>query len=169
MRRNPIVREVADFTLPAILLVALYIQFHGEYSPGGGFQAGVVFGAGVWLYALVHGLGRTQRIIPPPVVRTGVSVGLLLYVGVGFATLLLGGEFLNYDVLGGGHGDGVAHAGDGGAGHDGGHGDAHGQHGQHLGILLIELGVGITVASVMVTVFYGFAARRGARGPSDSG
>jgi len=151
MRRNPIVREVADFTLPAILLVALYIQFHGEYSPGGGFQAGVVFGAGVWLYALVHGLGRTQRIIPPPVVRTGVSVGLLLYVGVGFATLLLGGEFLNYDVLGGGHGD------------------AHGQHGQHLGILLIELGVGITVASVMVTVFYGFAARRGARGPSDSG
>jgi len=163
MRRNPIVREISDFTLPAILLVALYIQFHGEYSPGGGFQAGVVLGTGIWLYALVHGLERTQRIIPPAVVRTGVSVGLLLYLGVGFATLLLGGEFLNYDVIGGGHGDA------GGSGdHGDGHGDKHAQHGQHMGILLIELGVGITVASVMVTVFYGFAARSGARTRSRS-
>ena len=101
----------SDFTLPAILLVALYIQFHGEYSPGGGFQAGVVFGTGVWLYALVHGLERTQRIIPPAVVRFGVSLGLLLYIGVGFACLLLGENFLDYDALGG-HG--------GAAGHDGG-------------------------------------------------
>ncbi|MDZ7747878.1 MAG: Na(+)/H(+) antiporter subunit B [Halofilum sp. (in: g-proteobacteria)] len=152
MRRNPIVREVSDFTLPAILLVALYIQFHGEYSPGGGFQAGVVFGTGVWLYALVHGLARTQRIIPPPAVRAGVSLGALLYIGTGFACLLLGENFLDYDALGGGHGGGH------------GDGDGHNTHGQHLGILLIELGVGITVASVMVTVFYGFAARRGARG-----
>jgi len=156
MNRNPIVREVCDFMLPAILLVALYIQFHGEYSPGGGFQAGVVFGAGIWMYALVHGLERTQRIIPPAVVRFGVSLGLLLYIGVGFACLLLGENFLDYDALGGGHG-----------GH-GGEQDGHNTHGQHLGILLIELGVGITVAAVMVTVFYGFAARRGVYNPSDS-
>lgn len=162
MRRNPIVREVSDFTLPAILLVALYIQFHGEYSPGGGFQAGVVFGAGVWLYALVHGLERTQRIIPPAAVRTGVCLGLLLYIGVGFATLLLGGNFLDYDALGGGHGAADHGGSDGdGAGHD--------THGQHLGILLIELGVGITVAAVMVTVFYGYAARRGAGRGGDDG
>lgn len=145
MRRNPIVREVSDFVLPAILLFALYIQFHGEYSPGGGFQAGVVFGAGVILYGLVHGLDRTQRVIPQVAVRTGVSLGLLLYVLVGFACLLLGGNFLDYDVL-------WPH-----------HGDHHSTHGQHLGILLIELGVGITVASVMITIFYAFAARRGAR------
>lgn len=157
MRRNPIVREVSDFTLPAILLVALYIQFHGEYSPGGGFQAGVVFGTGVWLYALVHGLERTQRIIPPWAVRTGVSLGMLLYIGVGFASLLLGENFLDYDALGGGNGA-EGHGNEGGHGYGGG----HDTHGQHLGILLIELGVGITVASVMVTVFYGFAARRGA-------
>jgi multicomponent Na+:H+ antiporter subunit B len=170
MRRNPIVREVADFTLPAILLVALYIQFHGEYSPGGGFQAGVVFGAGIWLYALVHGLERTQRVIPPWAVRTGVSLGMLLYVGVGLATMLLGGEFLNYDVLAGDHGEaasGDGHGSEAAGGHGGdhgngeGHGGGHATHGQHWGILLIELAVGITVASVMVAVFYGFAARRG--------
>lgn len=161
MRRNPIVREISDFTLPAILLVALYIQFHGEYSPGGGFQAGVVFGTGVWLYALVHGLDRTQRVIPPGLVRAGVSLGLLLYIAVGFACLLLGENFLDYNaLLAGGHGEhAAAEAGTGETASAG----THNTHGQHLGILLIELGVGITVASVMVMVFYGFAARRAAR------
>lgn len=149
MRRNPIVREVSDFMLPPILMFALYVQFHGDFSPGGGFQAGVIFGAGVIVYALVHGLERTQRIVPPAVVRTGVSLGLLLYIGVGFACLILGGNFLDYDALLASH----AHE------H---HGHMINPHGQHVGILLIELGVGITVASVMITIFYGYAARRGA-------
>ena len=146
MRRNPIVREVTDFMLPAILMFALYVQFHGEYSPGGGFQAGVIFGAGVIAYALVHGLERAQRIISPAIVRLGVCLGLLLYVAVGFATMLLGENFLDYDALWPHHGAGPN------------------PHGQHVGIILIELGVGITVASVMVTIFYGYSARRGAHG-----
>lgn len=138
MRRNAIVREVSDFMLPAILVFALYVQFHGEYSPGGGFQAGVIFGAGVIVYALVHGLERTRRVLPPAVIRAGVALGVLLYIGVGFAAMLLGGNFLDYGAL-----------------------DAHDPvHGQHLGILLIELGVGITVASVMIAIFYAFAGRR---------
>lgn len=141
MRRNPIVREVSDFMLPAILVFALYVQFHGEYSPGGGFQAGVIFGAGVIVYALVHGLGRTRRVLPPAVVRAAVALGVLLYIGVGFAAMLLGGNFLDYNALD--HHDPV--------------------HGQHMGILLIELGVGITVASVMITIFYAFAGRRDER------
>lgn len=141
MRRNPIVREVSDFMLPAILLYALYIQFHGEYSPGGGFQAGVMFGVGIILYGMVHGLERTQRIIPPGVIRFFVSFGLLLYIAVGYATMLLGGNFLDYNTLWPAHG------------HE------HNPHGQHLGILVIELGVGITVAAVMVAVYYGFASR----------
>lgn len=151
MRRNPIVREVSDFMLPAILLFGLYIQFHGEYSPGGGFQAGVIFGVGIILYGLVHGLDRTQRVIPPGVIRFLVCFGLLLYVLVGYATLLLGGNFLEYDVL-------WPH-----------HGHEHSKHGQHLGILLIELGVGITVMAVMVAIYYGFAARKGAQREADSG
>ncbi len=156
MRRNPIVREVSDFMLPPILIFGLYVQFHGEYSPGGGFQAGVILGTGIIVYALVHGLERTQRIVPPALVRTGVSLGLLLYIGVGVACLLLGGNFLDYDALFASH----AHA------H---HGETINPHGQHIGILLIEAGVGITVASVMVTIFYGFAARRGAQRGSEGG
>jgi multicomponent Na+:H+ antiporter subunit B len=32
-------------------------------------------------------------------------------------------------------------------------------HGQHLGILIIELGVGLTVAATMLAIFYAMAGR----------
>ena len=70
--------------------------------------------------------------------RTGMACGVLLYAGVGIAALLMGGNYLDYSVL---H-----------------HGPVHGQH---LGITLIEFGVGTTVACVMVTVFYTFARWKG--------
>lgn len=154
MRRNPIVREVSDFMLAPILLFAFYVQFHADYGPGGGFQAGVIFGAGLIVYALVHGLERTKRILPPAIVRTGVSAGLLIFIGVGFACLLLGGNFLDYDALLASH----AHE------H---HGEMINPHGQHVGILIVEFGVAVTVASVMLTIFYGFATRREAMGASE--
>jgi multicomponent Na+:H+ antiporter subunit B len=138
MKRNPILREITNLLVPPILLFALYVQFHGDFGPGGGFQAGVIFAAGIILYALIYGLDRTQRLLPLGVVRIFISLGLLLYAGVGVVGLLLGGNYLDYNVLAE---DPVA--------------------GQHLGILLIELGVGITVASVMIAIFYTFAARRG--------
>jgi multicomponent Na+:H+ antiporter subunit B len=118
------------------LLFALYVQFHGDYGPGGGFQAGVIFGAGFILYALVFGVDTATAVARPPVVRVCVALGLLLFSGVGVVSLLLGGRYLDYSVLAD---DPV--------------------RGQHLGILLIELGVGITVAAVMVTIFFAFAGR----------
>lgn len=149
MRRNPIVRKVSDFMLAPIFLFAFYVQFHADYSPGGGFQAGVIFGAGVIVYALVHGLKPTQRTLAPAIVRMGVSAGLLLYIGVGFTCLLLGGNFLEYDALLASH----AHKQNG---------EMINPLGQQVGIYVIELGVATTVASVMVMIFYGFAARRDA-------
>ncbi len=137
MRRYTIPRLGARLLLPLILLFALYVQFHGDYGPGGGFQAGVIFGAGFILYALIYGLDNARRLVPPWLLRIGVSLGVLLYAGVGLMGLFLGGNFLDYGVLD--HHDPV--------------------HGQHLGILLVELGVGITVSSVMMTIFYAFAGR----------
>jgi multicomponent Na+:H+ antiporter subunit B len=136
MKNNVIVREVANLFLPIIVLFGLYVQFHGDFGPGGGFQAGVIIAVGIILYALVYGLDRTRELIPLRVVRVLMAFGLLLYAGTGIATLLLGGEFLNYNVLG-----------------------SDPLTGQHVGILLIELGVGITVAAVMVMIFYVFAGR----------
>ena len=137
VRETVILRVVGKALVPFILLFALYVQFHGDYGPGGGFQAGVIFAAGLILHALIFGLDELRRAIPLIVVEIGIALGALLYGGVGIASMLLGGEFLDYGVL---------------DGHDP-------AHGQHLGILLVELGVGITVTFVMVAIFYAFAGR----------
>jgi len=136
MSDQVILRVATKIIVPAILLFALYVQFHGDFGPGGGFQAGVIAAAAFILYALVFGLKRTQKVLPTWVARGCASAGVLLWGGVGLVTMLGGGAFLDYDFLA----------------HDP-------QHGQHYGILLVELGVLITVFGVMVTVFYLFAPR----------
>jgi len=137
-RQNSILRVVTKTLMPLILLFALYVQFHGDFGPGGGFQAGVIFAAGLVLYALVFGIERAREILPAPLLRIGISMGVLIYAGVGVACMLLGGNFLDYDVLD----------------------HHHPEHGQHLGIFLVELGVGFTVGAVMTTIFFAFTDRR---------
>ncbi len=135
---DPLVaRVIAKLLMPMILLFALYVQFHGDYGPGGGFQAGVIFASGIILYALIFGLDRARLAVPPRLLRRLVPAGVLLYAGVGVASMLRGGRFLDYNVLN----------------------PAHPTHGQHWGIFLVELGVGITVTAVMLTIFYAFAGR----------
>ena len=136
MRRHVVLRVIAKLLIPPILLFALYVQFHGDFGPGGGFQAGVIFGAGFILYALIYGVENAQRVAPPDLVRVLVALGVLIFAGVGVWDLVLGGNYLDYNVMAE---DPVA--------------------GQHIGIILVELGVGITVAAVMMTIFFAFAGR----------
>ena len=136
MRPNLILHVVAKFVIPLIILFSLYVQFHGDFGPGGGFQAGVIFSVALILYALVFGLETAEKIIPSNWLHKLAALGVVIYAGVGVVSLLLGGNYLDYTLLGGNQ---VA--------------------GQHLGILLVELGVGITVASVMLIIFFDFAGR----------
>lgn len=136
MRGNVLLRTAAKILIPFILVFAMYVQFHGDYGPGGGFQAGVMSGAAVILYAIIFGLDAAQRIVPSRFVAVMVPVGVGIYAGVGVVGMLLGGNYLNYSVL--------AH-------------DA--PHGQHLGILLVEIGVLVTVAATMLAIFYAFLDR----------
>lgn len=131
-----LLRVMAKILIPPILLFALYVQFHGDFGPGGGFQAGVIFAAGFVLYSLTFGLEKAQQIIGMGMLKCLSALGVLLYGGVGVVTMLMGGEFLNYSVLAD---DPV--------------------QGQHIGIIVIELGVGITVFAVMLTLFYAFSGR----------
>ena len=62
MKRYSIPRLITKLLLPLILLFALYVQFHGDYGPGGGCQAGVIFGAGFILYGLIYGLDDAHRL-----------------------------------------------------------------------------------------------------------
>lgn len=134
MEHHLVLRIISKLIIPLILLFALYVQFHGDYGPGGGFQAGVIFAAGFILYALIFGVSTVRMVLPLGLLRNTASLGLILYIGTGLAGLLLDGNFLDYNIL---VSDPVS--------------------GQHLGIMLIEMGVGITVASVMMMVFYVFA------------
>ncbi len=136
MNNDLVLRAIARLLIPSVLLFALYVQFHGDFGPGGGFQAGVIIAAGVIFYALIHGLARTRRIVPDRVVETMVASGVLIYAGVGVAGLLLGGNYLDYFVL-----------------------DANPITGQHRGIFWVEAGVATTVCGVMLKIFYMFAAR----------
>jgi len=137
MKQHLILRIGAKFLIPFILLFALYVQFHGDYGPGGGFQAGVIFAAALILYALVFGLAELNRVVPQKHVLKLMAIGWLIYIGVGFAGVGLGGKYLDYNIL---LNDPVS--------------------GQHLGIFLVELGVGLTVASVMLAIYQCFAAHQ---------
>lgn len=90
MHREVIPRVVAKLLIPFLLLYALYVQFHGELGPGGGFQAGVIVAAAVILYALIFGLADVKRIVPLRLVEILVPLGVVLYAGVGFAGLAAG-------------------------------------------------------------------------------
>ena len=134
MRTNVILRVGSKLLIPVILLFALYVQWHGDFGPGGGFQAGVIFASGFILYALIFDIDTARTMIPARTTRLFLVFGVLLYTGVGVAGLFLGGNFLDYSVLA-----------------------ANPVSGQHLGILLVEFGVGLTVAAAMISIFFTFA------------
>ena len=134
--REVIIKVVCQKLIPIILLFALYVQFHGDFGPGGGFQAGAIFSAGFILYSLIFGFDKLVAAVSPRLLELISVTGVLLYIGVGFLCMILGGEFLNYSVLGDTQ---VA--------------------GQHIGILLVEFGVFLSVFSVLLLIFYCFASR----------
>ena len=136
MRQNIVLREVSDLVIAPVLIFGLYVQWHGDFGPGGGFQAGVIFASGIILYALIYGIVPAQKLLPPRKLAYLPAVGLLLYAAVGVYSMLNGGNFLDYNL--------VAE-------------DPH--DGQHYGILIIELGVGITVAAVMINIFFSLSER----------
>lgn len=136
MRHHRVLRIAAKLLIPFIMLFGLYVQFHGDFGPGGGFQAGVIFAAAIILYALIFGLENARQVAPIKIVTVLISAGVLLFAGVGVVPMFLGANYLDYTPLG-----------------------ATQQSGQHIGILLVEFGVGITVAATMIAIFFQFAGR----------
>lgn len=136
MSLDVILRVVTKLVLPFVLVFALYVQFHGDYSAGGGFQAGVIAAAGIILYALIYGLSAAMRLVPAGLVEAMIPLGALIFAGTGVVGWLTGLNYLDYSHL------------------------AHDQvHGQEWGVFIVEAGVFITVSSTMVAIFYAFAGR----------
>ena len=132
--RHLVLRVVSKQLIPAILLYAIYVQAHGDYGPGGGFQAGVIFASGLMLYMLMVGIDAAERVIKPRVLERLIALGVLIYGGTGVLNMIQGGSFLDYRTLS----------------HDA-------KHGLHYGILAVEIGVGVTVTAVITSIIYTFA------------
>ncbi|MHA1559176.1 MAG: Na(+)/H(+) antiporter subunit B [Alphaproteobacteria bacterium] len=138
MRFDLVLRVATKFIFPWVIVFGLYVQFHGDYGPGGGFQAGVIVAAAIILYAIIYGLEAARRLVPAALLEVLIPLGVLIFVGVGVAGFFAGpgGNFLDYSHL------------------------AHDQiHGQEWGVFLVEIGVFVTVASTMLSLFYAFAGR----------
>jgi multicomponent Na+:H+ antiporter subunit B len=136
MRFDAILRIATKIFLPLVLLFAIYVQFHGDYGPGGGFQAGVIVAAGFILYGLIYGLGALTRVVRPGLVETMVPLGVAIYAGTGVLGWLTGGNFLDYSHLRADH-----------------------HVAQEWGVFLVEVGVFVTVSGTMLAIFYAFAGR----------
>ncbi len=136
MKFDVIFRVAAKIFIPYMLVFALYVQFHGDFGPGGGFQAGVIAAAMVIFYAIIFGLKAAQKIFPPRIIELMVPSGDGIFAGAGVLSLLLGENYLNYSPFA-----------------------QDSAHGQEYGIILIEIGVLVTVSGTMVAIYYSFIGR----------
>ena len=135
MFKDPVLRTISILMIPVIVLYGLYIQFHGDYSPGGGFQAGVIVASAIILHGVLFGLNATLKAVSPYIIKLMGGIGILIYGCTGIASMLFNGEFLSYSVL---LNDPIL--------------------GQKLGIFVVELGVGMTVCSSMLTIYFNFVS-----------
>lgn len=131
MKDQVVLRVITKLTVPCMLVMGAYVITHGEIGPGGGFQGGVILAAGFILYGLVYGKAELHRIAPRRLTDFLAAFGVLLYAGTGVLCMALGGRFLDYAVLPGAE-VGAAEA---------------------WGMTLVEYGVGITVCTVMITIY----------------
>lgn len=132
---NLIIRTAVRMLVPFIQLYGLYVIVHGHYSPGGGFQGGVVLGASFILLALAYDLQTSLRFMSERVNAVLGNVGVLIYTGIALLCALLGGLFLDYSAL-----QRIIPLGP--------------VEWRSMGIFLVEVGVGIAVMSIMASLFW---------------
>lgn len=132
-KNNPIILLVSRAVSPFIMLFALYVIFHGHYSPGGGFQGGTLLAAALMLIRLSAGRDIAQLQFKSVLGTPLGSVGVLIYFGTGLTAMLAGGEFLNYGFL---PFAGLTAA-----------------ELRSIGILMVEIGVGVAVMAILVAIY----------------
>lgn len=129
-----IIKTVCRILIPFIQIYALYVVAHGDFSPGGGFQGGVIFGSSLILLAISYDLKTLVKRIKEKVLGIFAALGVLIYVGIAALCMPMGGNFLDYGKLA----PLVP-------------GDPH--HVRALGMLGVEIGVGIAVMAVMAIIY----------------
>lgn len=136
---NLIIQTVCRVMTPLIQLFALYVIAHGHYSPGGGFQGGCILGATFILMIIAYDISWVKRRLSENLNNIMVALGVFIFAFIGLICLILGTEYLNYSIL---------------------HKilPANPVKARALGTFGIEVGVGITVMAVMVSIFINLAS-----------
>lgn len=128
-----IVRLSCRIIARILQVFAIYVVFHGHYSPGGGFQGGGLLAAAVILMRIGEGMEGSQSELPSRHALLIGSLGALIFLGAGIANMLFGGHYLEFERL---PLPGLAPA------------DRH-----YWEILVIEIGVAIAVMGILVSIF----------------
>ncbi|MCK4491365.1 MAG: Na(+)/H(+) antiporter subunit B [Candidatus Altiarchaeales archaeon] len=136
-----VVKNVSRIMIPFIQLFGLYVIAHGEASPGGGFQGGVILGTSIILLAIVFELQEAERRVSKRSLIALMSLGLLIYSGVGVLDMLSGGMYLEYEKLS----LPLSH-----------------HEVSVLSILTVEVGIAITVMSTIILMFFYLAGDQNA-------
>ncbi|MCC5950302.1 MAG: hypothetical protein JJT89_17760 [Nitriliruptoraceae bacterium] len=130
---SEVVRVVCAFLSPFIALFGLYIIAHGHYGPGGGFAGGVFVAVGAVLPRLTLPADMAYRLAPVSLGPLACGAGLLGFLLVGVAPLFVGQAFLDYGALE------LSNVGE--------------PRIRYLGILVVEVAVGLAVAGAMIMIF----------------
>lgn len=125
--------------IPFIQLFGLYVIAHGHYSPGGGFQGGVVLGASFILMAIAFDLKTSLRFFSLRANAVMAASGVFIYTGTGVLCALLGGLFLDYSAM-----DALLALGP--------------VEWRSMGVFIVELGVGLAVTAIMASLFWDLAS-----------
>jgi len=134
-----IIRNTCRLVIGFIQLFALYVVAHGHYSPGGGFQGGVLLASSIILFAISNDLRTSLRRVKEKTAGLLGSVGVLIYAGTAFLCLLLGANFLDYKALAPILGTDAVMA-------------------RSYGILFVEIGVAFAVMAVMIWLYYNLSS-----------
>ena len=84
---SPVLSVVSKILFAPIIIFGLYVQFHGDYGPGGGFQAGVIVAAAFILYSMIFGLSKGETLVPTMINRYLMCVGAVSYTHLTLPTI----------------------------------------------------------------------------------
>ncbi|MHC4247861.1 MAG: MnhB domain-containing protein [Planctomycetota bacterium] len=87
---SPVVRTVARFLAPFLLLYGIYLVAYGHTTPGGGFPGGVVVAGGFMMLVLALGRSEAERALPRGVAGVLKSVGALAFLTIALLGLRFG-------------------------------------------------------------------------------
>ena len=133
-----IINLLSKFILPILLIFGFYIQSHGDYTPGGGFQAGILFACALCLYYFINLNKARKGVVFNREYKISVinwiftlfaTIGFVFYIGLGIVSFFITGKFLDFTFL-------------------------PFAHNNARGVFIVELGIAFVVFSSVSRIFY---------------